>query len=401
MLYASTVSPGLLPADSGEFQLVATVLGIAHPPGYPLYTLLGRLATLAVPWGDAALRLNLLSALCSALTLGLVAHTVRRRTGSAAAALVAAGALGLSTTFWAQATTANIRALTGLFVALLLALALRWGEERSARRLWVLAGVFGLAVGHHASLAPLGLPLAGYVLWREPALLRAPRRWAAPLAALVASLGVLLYLPVRSAMGAPFDPAPIRSVADFAEHVFALGFSGDMLYYRTLADLLARAAAWGQILRLEFGPWLLAGAVGAAALAARRDRRATLLVGGTLAVNTALAVTYRAPQTVEYLLPTYVALAVLLGEGLGEAIRALGALDARRDRWVAGFPSRLASPWGERPGERALLCALHCDDTTRLAADALLRDALPAPSSSPSGTAPRRSGTQTVEGCGG
>ena len=281
LLYASTIAPGLLPADSGEFQLVATVLGIAHPPGYPLYTLLGRLATLAIPWGDAALRLNALSALCSALTLGVVAHTVRRRTGSAAAALVAAGALGLSTTFWAQATTANIRALTGLFVALLLALALRWGEERSARRLWVLAGVFGLAVGHHASLAPLGLPLAGYVLWREPALLRAPRRWAAPLAALVASLGVLLYLPVRSAMGAPFDPAPIRSLADFAEHVLALGSAGicSLLSHPAgppLARVAGGAASCGRV-----RPWLLAGALGRCGLAARRDRRALLLVAGS------------------------------------------------------------------------------------------------------------------------
>ncbi|MFH1086841.1 MAG: DUF2723 domain-containing protein, partial [Chloroflexota bacterium] len=42
-LYVSTLAPSVLPADSGEFQLVSGVLGIAHPPGSPLYTLLGGL----------------------------------------------------------------------------------------------------------------------------------------------------------------------------------------------------------------------------------------------------------------------------------------------------------------------------------------------------------------------
>ncbi|NLD74623.1 MAG: DUF2723 domain-containing protein, partial [Chloroflexi bacterium] len=379
LLYGSTVSPGLLPADSGEFQLVATVLGIAHPPGYPLYTMVGRLATLLVPLGDPALRLNLLSVLLSALTLGVVAHTVRRRTGSAAAALVAAGALGFSATFWAQATTANIRALTGLFVALLVALALRWGEERSPRLLWILAGVFGLAVGHHSSLAPLGLPLAGYVLWREPTLLRRPRRWVAPLAALAASFAVLLYLPVRSLWGAPFDPEPIRSLADMAQHVLALGFRGDMFYFRTLPALAARTAVWAQIMRLEFGLPLLVAAGLAAVAVARRDRRAALLVGGILGVNTVLAVTYRAPQTVEYLLPSYVALAVLLGEGLGLAVAALGDHAHGWGRWGAGIlvavlaVAAVGNGWANWPSFRTL----HRDDATRQAAESLLRDAPP------------------------
>jgi hypothetical protein len=41
-LYLVTLAPDVLPADNGEFQLVAAVLGVAHPPGYPLHTLLGQ-----------------------------------------------------------------------------------------------------------------------------------------------------------------------------------------------------------------------------------------------------------------------------------------------------------------------------------------------------------------------
>jgi hypothetical protein len=371
ILYVGTLSPGLLPADSGEFQLVSAVLGIAHPPGYPLYTLLGKAAMLLLPVRDAAYRLNLLSALLSAGTLTLLARTVRRQTGSAAAALVAAAALGLSTTFWAQATTANIRALTALSVAALVALALEWGRRRSPRLLWILAGTFGLAVGHHASLAPLALPLGAYVFLSEPALLRSPRRWAAPLGALAASFVVLLYLPVRSLLGAPFDPAPIRSVSGFLEHVLASGFRGDMFYFRTLGELAARVAVWGQILNLQFGPLLLAGALGGAVLVGRRDWRALLLLGGTFLVNTVLAVTYRAPQTVEYLLPSYVALVALLGYGLGTALPLMRSAWPRGIVVAALLCATAWNGWTNAPS----FAALHRDDSTREAAEALLREA--------------------------
>ena len=111
-LYVRTLAPTILPADSGEFQLVSYVLGIAHPPGYPLYTMLGKLCTL-IPLRDVAYRVNLLSAITSALTLLVLARIVRRLTGSGIAGVVAAAVLGVAPTFWAQATTANFFRLFG------------------------------------------------------------------------------------------------------------------------------------------------------------------------------------------------------------------------------------------------------------------------------------------------
>jgi len=43
LLYAATTARDVLPADSGEFQLTAAKWGIAHPPGYPLYTVASAL----------------------------------------------------------------------------------------------------------------------------------------------------------------------------------------------------------------------------------------------------------------------------------------------------------------------------------------------------------------------
>src|SRR5438045_8037860 len=53
-LYGLTAAPGVQGGDSGEFQFVGYVLGIPHPPGYPLYAIVSKLWTLAVPVGEVA-----------------------------------------------------------------------------------------------------------------------------------------------------------------------------------------------------------------------------------------------------------------------------------------------------------------------------------------------------------
>jgi hypothetical protein len=326
-LYGATVAPSVLPADSGEFQLVATVLGIAHPPGYPLYTMLGKLATLW-PWGEPALGLNLLSVLFGALTLAALAALVHHTVPDRPRAWVWGGMLGalvlaFSPTFWSQATTANIRSLTALLTAFCLLLVIRWASQPSVRRLAVFGLGLGLAIGHHSSLGLLALPMGAYVVAVEPRLPLAPRRWLPALGAFLGSFAVLLYLPLRSAMGPAFDPVPIDSFARFTEHVLAAGFRGDMLYFAALPELLERTRIYIDIVRLQFGavlPWLMLLSL---VWLVWRNARLGLLLGGVWLVNAASALTYRAPQTVEYLLPSYVAMTACLGCGVALALQRL------------------------------------------------------------------------------
>ena len=158
-LFACTLSPTVLPADAGEFQLVSNVLGIAHPPGYPLYTMLAHLFT-RLPIGDPAFRVNLFAAVTSSLTLAVVSRTVRKASGSFWAGLGAAVMLAGSTTFWAQSTTANIRSMTAFFTALSILTLTDFMRERSDRSLARFAFCVGLGVTHHSSLVLLALPFA-------------------------------------------------------------------------------------------------------------------------------------------------------------------------------------------------------------------------------------------------
>jgi hypothetical protein len=312
VLYIHTLAPTVLPADSGEFQYVSALLGIAHPPGYPLYTLLGKLFTL-LPVGAIAYRVNLLSAIAAALALVGLGRLVREATRSVWAGLAAALALGGAATFWAQATTANIRALTAFFVAWQLYFLFCYGERREKRALYLFALAFGLGIGHHGSLAFLAIPYAIYLLWMDRGLWLRWREWIGPLGVFLASFVVLLYLPLRSLMGAPFDAAPIRSLSGFLDHVLARGFGGDMFAFATLADLRDRLPVLLNILVMQFGEPLLAVALLGAIGGLWRNARLTVLFGGVFIINAFVAITYRAPQTVEYSLPADVALAGMIG----------------------------------------------------------------------------------------
>src|SRR5437867_10877489 len=66
LLFGWTLAPTVTPTDSGELILVAQGLGVAHPPGVPLWVILAHLASL-VPLGSVAVRINFSSALFAAL----------------------------------------------------------------------------------------------------------------------------------------------------------------------------------------------------------------------------------------------------------------------------------------------------------------------------------------------
>jgi len=106
-LYLLTLSPTVNGGDSGEFITVAWVLGVAHPSGYPLHTLLAKPFTL-LPLGSVAWRVGLLSALCDAGAAVLLFRAVMRLSGDLAAGVLAAGAFALAPLIWPYAITAEV-----------------------------------------------------------------------------------------------------------------------------------------------------------------------------------------------------------------------------------------------------------------------------------------------------
>ena len=339
-LYVITLAPGVLTADNAEFQLIATNLGVAHPPGFPLYTLLAHLATW-LPFGASpAYRINLFSAITSTLTLVFVYLTVWRLSKSRWGTITAVITLGTAATFWAQATTANIRSLTALFAAMSIYWLIRFeevgGEGRGARSeervgrgkpspsprisappllLAVLSLSFGIT--HHASLVFMGIVFGIYVLLVDPALMRTPQRWLQPFFLSLLSLLPLLYIPWRASIGADRAPARLATWGGFWNHVLARGFSGDFFYFIEPVQFWERLKIMGNVMTFQFAPLLLLGMVIGFLLMLRHNWKVAFLCGGSFALHTLITATYRAPQTVEYMLPAYVPAVICLGYGIG------------------------------------------------------------------------------------
>ena len=138
LVYTATLTPGVPPTDSGELALAAWLPGVAHAPGFPLWTGLGWLWSHLLPAGRVIWRLNLLSACCGALAVGLIYALALRtlrvaegQTGDGAAlrlvpAAIGATALGLGRTFWSWSTVAEVYALNTALVVAILLLVVRW-----------------------------------------------------------------------------------------------------------------------------------------------------------------------------------------------------------------------------------------------------------------------------------
>jgi hypothetical protein len=209
-LYVLTLAPTTAMWDASEYITAAYTLGIPHPPGNPLFVLLGRVASL-VPAGSVALRINALAAVCSAASAALwylVAERVlaawssprwTRMLASVIAAVLGATAF----TVWNQSVVnEKVYTVSLAFFAVVSWLTVRWCDEpdgRPADRLLVLiAYLIGLGYTNHPAGLLVGPAVAVAILVRKPATLL---RWKLVLAGVVA-LGVGLT---------PFALEPIRA----------------------------------------------------------------------------------------------------------------------------------------------------------------------------------------------
>ena len=107
VVYAFTAAPGVTMEDSGDFIMGVLTLGIVHPPGYPLYTVLGHLFSF-LPFGDPAFGVNLFSALWGSLCLGVMFLILRMLSIERLHAVFVALFLGFTSVFWSQTGTAEV-----------------------------------------------------------------------------------------------------------------------------------------------------------------------------------------------------------------------------------------------------------------------------------------------------
>ena len=353
-VYALTLSPTVawvnLGEDSGDLLVASATLGIPHPTGYPLFVLLGRLATF-LPLGSIAFRINLVSALAAAVSVYALARLALALAPSSRGLLGALGASACALLYassrgaWSQSVLAEVYTLNAAFLGLILWLLVEAQRERDVKRLLLASYLFGLGLTNHLLL--LAAAPAFVVVTARLARTKKIGLATIVLLPLLVFWGLTLdlYLPVRAARnpefswGSPASPGQlwwVVSGAQYARNFFARDLTAAIRH-------LVPGRWW-----MDFGWGLLLLTLGAV-VTLRRRPPGSLALGLSFLLSLALLSLYAIGDDVGYWMPAGLILAALAGAGwallAGRASGHRAAALAVAAALVTGVALSFATSW--------------------------------------------------------
>ena len=185
-VYLFTVAPSIAFWDCGEYTAVAHSLGIAHPPGNPLFILIMRVVSMFLPFfEDVGYRMNFAVAVSSALTAVFIylviveaaklfigsPDTMQKRIALYTGGIVGGLFAAFGYTFWFSAVEMSVYNLCMLNIVICTWLVLRWAQSKAADRdkLLVLVAFLGfLGIGLHMYSMVIFPPAFLFIiLWDE------------------------------------------------------------------------------------------------------------------------------------------------------------------------------------------------------------------------------------------
>ncbi|TAM89896.1 DUF2723 domain-containing protein [bacterium] len=355
-------SAGGYPAfwDTGELQTVPYILGIAHPTGFPLFTLAGWLVSHAVPLGSVAWRINAMCALAAAGAAWMLWRVAVRVGAFPPLALLAAWWFAFGEVVWTRATRADVHDLALLLGALAIGCALEYHLEGDPRLLRWCALWLGLGLANHPVALWLVPGLAILVLARGRAL--SVRTLATCAAIVAAALMLYAYLPLRSAVvaAAGLDPARLLPGMDGG---FLWDYNHPSTWHGFLAEVSGSQFGAGSTLAAaldlgsyptyvthwlregvpEFGLFgIVASLIGLVVLALR-DWRAALGLSVAACAAVPFAVAFRDVEgdVARYFLLSFWMVGVGIACWLPAAWLTRGAVIERASAWLALFCTAL------------------------------------------------------------
>ena len=370
LLYSWTLAPTVTLTDSGELIVVARGLGIAHPPGVPLWIILAHLASL-LPLGNVAQRINFSSAFFAALTCAMLALAVaeviitasylvaakRRKKGTrkikelgvthpivAVPALGAGLLMAFSRTLWSYGTITEVYALNALLIVIIFFLMLRWrrciiedrmhlstasNPDQVTRHdvfLYSAALIFGLALGVHHVTVALTLPAVALIVFRTQGVrfFSSKRLLYAALISIGALVAVYAYLPLAASRSPVINWGHPRSLEEIWWHLTGRQYQ---VYFSFKPEIMGEQfAEFCRMALREFGfPWLplsLVLAFAGLADAFKRDRTIFWFLITIVIADLAYAVSYEIAEDKDaYYLPTFISIAIAAGVGIQWLIR--------------------------------------------------------------------------------
>ena len=354
-VYLHTLNPVFHADDSPETAACSYTLGIQHPPGYPLPTLMGKISTF-LPFASAGFRVNMQAAffgsLLAVLVFFIIMDVLWKKEGAAAAELIPAAAASLafafSYTLWNQSLSSKggIYTMNACMLAFIILMLFRWERTKDRRYFYTASFMYGLSLGNHWESMAAALPaLAVFIVmvFLENAYYKAIT-WKRIFTAFTLSFSgvfIYVYLIIRANGGAflnwgdPVDLKQLFWVVTRAQYTAAEQASG----MRVIVEQLGRI---GRLMLFELSP---AGLILAAAgvycfLKAGIKKRFVMLCVLLISVLFGLAGYLNLKSDMMwvmdvFLLPAYMVMAVLLGAGMHLILKAASVAPRNKGGSVA------------------------------------------------------------------
>lgn len=160
LLYLWSMPRTVVLEDDAYFILASYYNGIAHPPGYPLFTLLGHLFT-KIDVGSIASRVHALSALFGAISCVILFLIILQIVRNRLIAFAGSVLLATSSIFWSQAIIAEVYTLNCMLFLCLLFLSIcisRTKQQLKPVYYFVIGLIIGLGISNHWPLFILAMP---------------------------------------------------------------------------------------------------------------------------------------------------------------------------------------------------------------------------------------------------
>jgi Tfp pilus assembly protein PilF len=328
VIYLLTLCPTVHWGDSGELITAAYTLGIPHPPGHPLYAIIGKLFTL-IPIGSIAWRVNLMSAFFGAVTCFLIYKIILDRLEDSpwkyAAALGGALFFAFAPTVWDQTTVAETTTLHSAFMMLLTLLGFRLASGKIIRRnetysLCLFSFLYGFSMTNHVA-GVLFLPAFIYLfLSSYGKRILAPRLLIKMIVACFVASLVYLYLPIRSLVNPPLDWGNPENWRNFWWVVTARQYAPNLKTQLTIIGVLHHLIFTAMDLLHQFTCLgCILGLVGLIRLF-REERR--FVIFSFLAMGALFYVGLNRAFIAAYFVPGLALIAVFIGTGIERLIAA-------------------------------------------------------------------------------
>jgi len=325
-LYLATLRPDVGGTeDSPKFQFLGQVLGTAHSPGYPFYTL-ATYAFTRLPIGTLAYRVNLFSAAGGVLSC-LCIFWMARRLG-VSRLLSASAALAAATSFpvWSNSVTAEVYTLAALMSNLTILWLMIWAGTGKRSWLYAACAIFAAGLGNHLTIVAL-LPAAlVYGVLRDRTVLQ-PRVVAT--AAVIGILGVLQYgyIALRTIQGAPYLEARATTLMGVYDVIIARDTSWARFSQSADAVVGMQLPMLIDGLRVHMGAVTVALVLFAILAAVWRRQHDALLIAGA-AAGTLAMIANLSGDVVGFITPVVVLLWPLAAYGLHTAVQAASRRDS-------------------------------------------------------------------------